>query len=45
MSDTTITMMAAKYPDQEHAQTILTMLESMHRALTIDLKDAVMATK
>lgn len=45
MSDKNITLMAAKYPDQEHAQTILTMLESMHQALTIDLKDAVMATK
>ena len=45
MSDKNISLMAAKYPDQEHAQTILTMLESMHQALTIDLKDAVMATK
>jgi uncharacterized membrane protein len=45
MSDSNITLMAAKYPNQEHAQTILDMLESMHRALTIDLKDAVMATK
>jgi uncharacterized membrane protein len=45
MSDTDITLMMAKYPNQEHAKTILDMLESMHRALTIDLKDAVMAVK
>jgi uncharacterized membrane protein len=45
MSDKNITLMAAKYPDQEHAQTILSMIESMHQARTIDLKDAVMATK
>lgn len=37
--------MAAKYPDQEHAKTILDMLESMHHALTIDLEDAVMLTR
>jgi uncharacterized membrane protein len=45
MSDPTITLMAAKYPNQEHAKTIFDMLESMHQALTIGLKDAVMATK
>jgi uncharacterized membrane protein len=38
-------LLAAKYPDQEHAKTILDMLESMHQALTIDLTDAVMVTK
>lgn len=38
-------LLAAKYPDQDHAKTILDMLESMHHALTIDLKDAVMLTK
>jgi uncharacterized membrane protein len=38
-------LMAAKYPNQEHAKTILDMLESMHRALTIDLEDAVMITR
>ena len=45
MSDTNVTLMAAKYPNQEHAQTILDTLELMHRGLTIDLKDAVMITK
>lgn len=45
MSSNNITLLAARYPDQEHAQTILTTLEEMHRALTIDLKDAVMITK
>ncbi|HET9661613.1 MAG TPA: DUF1269 domain-containing protein [Thermomicrobiales bacterium] len=45
MSETTTTLMAATYPNEEHARTILDMLESMYRALTIDLKDAVMVTK
>jgi uncharacterized membrane protein len=45
MSSNNLTLLAARYPDQEHAQTILTTLEEMHRALTIDLKDAVMLTK
>ncbi len=38
-------LLAAKYPNEEHAKTILDMLESMHHALTIDLSDAVMLTK
>ena len=38
-------LLAAKYPNEEHAKTILDMLESMHHALTIDLNDAVMLTK
>lgn len=38
-------MLAAKYPNEEHAKTILDMLESMHHALTIDLGDAVMITR
>lgn len=38
-------LLAAKYPDAEHAKTILDMLESMHRATNIDLDDAVMLTK
>lgn len=38
-------LLAAKYPDADHAKTILDMLESMHHALTIDLNDAVMLTK
>ncbi|MCO5223212.1 MAG: DUF1269 domain-containing protein [Thermomicrobiales bacterium] len=45
MSSQNITLLAAKYPNEEHAKTILDMLESMHRALTIDLKDAVMITR
>ncbi len=38
-------LLAAKYPNEEHAQAILDMLESMHHAVTIDLHDAVMLTK
>ena len=38
-------LLAAKYPDADHAKTILDMLESMHRATNIDLGDAVMLTK
>lgn len=45
MSKTDYVLMAAKYPNAEHAKTILDMLESMHRALTIDLEDAVMITR
>jgi uncharacterized membrane protein len=45
MSTTSITLLAARYPNQEHAKTILDTLEEMHRAHTIDLKDAVMITK
>ena len=40
-----VVVLAAKYPDADHAQTILTMLESMHHALTIDMDDAVMLTR
>lgn len=45
MSKNDYVLLAAKYPDQEHAKTILDMLESMHHALTIDLEDAVMITR
>lgn len=45
LSKSDYVLLAAKYPDQEHAKTILDMLESMHRALTIDLQDAVMVTR
>jgi len=45
MSKKDLTLLAASYPDQEHAETILSTLEKMHAALTIDLKDAVMITK
>jgi len=38
-------LLAAKYPNAEHAKTILDMLESMNQALTIDLEDAVMLTR
>jgi uncharacterized membrane protein len=38
-------LLAAKYPDADHAKTILDMLESMNQALTIDLEDAVMITR
>jgi uncharacterized membrane protein len=38
-------LLAAKYPNEEHAKTILDMLESMHQALTITLEDAVMVTR
>jgi uncharacterized membrane protein len=38
-------LMAAVYPDRDHAQTILDMLERMHRAVTITLTDAALVTK
>jgi uncharacterized membrane protein len=38
-------LVAAVYPDQEHAQVILEMLERMHRALTISLVDSALVTK
>jgi uncharacterized membrane protein len=38
-------MLAATYPDREHARTILDMLESMRRGQRIKLVDAAMATK
>lgn len=45
MSKNDHVLLAAKYPNQAHAKTILDMLESMNRALTIDLEDAVMITR
>lgn len=45
MSNKNLTLLAASYPDQEHAQTILGTLEKMNAALTIDLADAVMISK
>ncbi len=45
MSKKDLVLLAARYPDQNHAETILSTLEKMHAALTIDLKDAVMITK
>lgn len=38
-------LLAAVYPNEEHAKTTLDMLESMHRAVTITLIDAAMVTK
>ncbi|HKG24610.1 MAG TPA: DUF1269 domain-containing protein [Thermomicrobiales bacterium] len=38
-------LVAAVYPDREHAQDILDMLERMHHALTISLVDAALVTK
>jgi uncharacterized membrane protein len=40
-----VTLLAAKYPNEEHAKTTLDMLEQMHRALTITMKDAAMITR
>jgi uncharacterized membrane protein len=45
MSKKNVVLLAAKYPDADHAKTILDMLESMHHATNIDLDDAVMLTK
>jgi uncharacterized membrane protein len=38
-------IVAAAYPDREHADTILNMLQQMHRASTITLADAALITK
>ena len=40
-----VVVLAAKYPDADHAQRILTRRESMHHALTSDMDDAVMLTR
>jgi uncharacterized membrane protein len=45
MSDHQVTMLAAVYPSPAHARTTLDMLENMHKALTITLKDAAMITR
>jgi uncharacterized membrane protein len=45
MSDQNLTLLAAAYPNREHAQTTIDMLEKMHRALTITLKDATLVTR
>ena len=37
-------LMAAAYADEEHAQTILDMLQQMHKASTIVLADSAMVT-
>ncbi len=45
MSDENVKMLAAVYSDKARADTILDTLESMHRAVTITLKDAAVITK
>ncbi len=45
MSDQKHTLIAAIYPDAEHAQTTIDMLERMHKAVTITMKDAAIITK
>lgn len=40
-----VDVVAAVYPDREHAQVILDMLKKMHSATTITLVDAALATK
>jgi uncharacterized membrane protein len=44
MSDSA-NLIAAIYPDREHADTIYDMLERMHKGLTITVKDAAFVTK
>src|SRR4051794_13888192 len=38
-------LLAARYPDLEHAKTTFDMLQSMHRAATVTLVDSVLVTK
>jgi uncharacterized membrane protein len=38
-------MLAAVFPDREHGEVILNMLDSMHRAGTVKLVDTAMVTK
>src|SRR5215210_4314645 len=45
MMSTSAHLLAAIYPDREHAQVILDMLESMHRADTVTLVDSALITK
>ena len=45
MSDEKLQMLAAVYPSKDHADTMLHTLESMHRGVTITLKDVVVITK
>jgi uncharacterized membrane protein len=40
-----VVVVASVYPDREHAKVILDMLQEMHRAATITLKDAALITK
>jgi uncharacterized membrane protein len=41
----TVHVIAAVYPDRDHAKVIIDMLQQMHRAVTITLLDAALATK
>jgi uncharacterized membrane protein len=43
--DKQVEIIAAVYPDREHAKVTLDMLHSMHSALTISLVDAAIVTK
>jgi len=46
MSETkSVQLLAAVYPDEEHAKTTIDMLHDMHRAANIDLVDSAMITK
>jgi uncharacterized membrane protein len=45
MMSTSAQLLAAIYPDREHAQVILDMLERMHHANTVRLVDAALVTK
>src|SRR6187402_360484 len=40
-----VKLVAAVFPDREHAETILDMLERMHKAVTITIHDASLVTK
>jgi uncharacterized membrane protein len=41
----TVQLIAATYPDREHAKTTIDMLQQMHRATRITLADAVLVMK
>lgn len=43
--NTTVQLLAAIYPDREHAKTIFDMLHQMHRATRIDLVDSALVTR
>ena len=45
MSEKKGELLAAVYPNEEHAKTTLDMLVAMHKAVTITLIDAAMVTK
>jgi uncharacterized membrane protein len=45
MANKPVQLLAAVYPDEEHAKTTIDMLHEMHRAANIDLVDSAMITK